>query len=162
MNKLTKKYGDQVKLYKNLPKHYQIAIAFYMSIDADNWEFPTTYWKEKLTWGDKFEKYLMNVVKRNLKKHYIKKYGNKKIGVVEMPTNVVVQKIIEAGYPNPRIKTKEDYIEWTKKFMDVPNHPKTNRFPCLLNNNGVLFDGHSRFSCYLLRGDENIPCVYFP
>ena len=157
--------------YKVLPKHYQKALALYMSIDGDAWDFPYETWKKHSIWDkecptnddrEKFDAYLIRVMSRNIQSHYVKKYGNVKFGAVEIPTEVLAQEIVNQGYPNPNIKTVGQYKEWMIKYLHIPNHPLKNRWPVILDStDDVLQDGWHRFSNYITRNDKNIPCVYF-
>lgn len=173
MKQLIRKYKGRVVKYKYLPKHFQKSLALYLSIDGDLWDFPYETWKKHSIWDkecptdndrEKYDSYLLRVMSRNINSHYIKKYGNVKFGTVEIPTEVIAQEIVNQGYPNPNIKTVEQYKEWMRKYLCIPNHPKKNCWPVILSDytDDVLQDGWSRFSNYMTRGDKIIPCVYFP
>lgn len=169
---LIQKYGGKVVPYKDLPREHQLALALYMSIDGEAWEFPNENWrnhkffdKTDPTLKDraKYDKYLLGVLKRNLKCFFEAQYGSVKFGIVNIPTTVLAEEKIKMGsYPVP-VKSVEDYKLWLRKSYGVPDHPLRNRWPVILDDfeGNVIQDGHHRFSRYLTREDAMTPCVYY-
>ena len=171
--KFANKYGAVVKTYRNLPLHFQRAIAFYMAVDGEAWDIPNTNWRNHPYWKtdrhtnkdrDNYDAYLFRRMIRNMP-FLITKYGHKKFGMGEIPSDILATEMIKDGWPDPKIKTLDQYREWLLKNMGIENHPIINRWPVILDSdhygNSVLQDGYTRFSTYWLRGDKTIPVVYY-
>lgn len=173
MKRLIRQYRGKTVKYKDLPQTHQKALALYMSIDSDEWEFPYENWKDHSIWAkecptdddrEKYDAYLLRVMVRNLNTHYVKKYGNFRIGMVEIPTEVMAMEILKKGYPESlKERTVEFFKEWVlnNPHFIIPNHPKTNRWPVILDEETVILDGWHRFAKYLIRHDETTPCLYY-
>ena len=170
MKKLIKKYGGKLVKYKELPRHFQKALSLYMSVDGDAWDFPNDKWQDHPTLQkdnrtdeelEKYDKYLLRVLSRNIKSHYVKRYGDYSIGVVEIPTLVLTQAIVDSGHLPPEVNSIDKYKMWASKNVNLPNHPKINRWPVILESEDIISDGWHRFKCYLLRGDKTVPCIYY-
>ncbi len=162
---LAKKHGAVELPFKDLPITHQVAIAHYMAVDGEAWEVLGTLEKdfEKIrpkNYNDdakysRFKKDIIRLLTLSIGE-YINKYGKVKFGMCEIPTDICVDLCKKR---NPDFE--DDYSAFTGK---PPNHPTTNRFPCILSSfNDELFqDGWNRFYCYRDRHDATIPCVYFP
>jgi hypothetical protein len=172
MKELIKKYNSRVVKYRDLPRHFQKALALYHSIDGDLWEFPNDRWQNHPVFNkdnptdadrDNQDRYIINVMVRNINVHYVKKYGNYRIGVVEIPTLVLAQKVIDAGYPFPEVNSIDKYRIWARKWSGAAKHPQEESWPVILDleNGDVMSDGWHRFHCYFLRKDRTIPCLYY-
>lgn len=166
------KYTAGVLPYRDLPRPHQLAIAHYMSIDGDGWDFVNDNWRKHPYWKkdfhtnkdqENYDNYVFRTMKKNIG-HFIQKYGKTMFGIGELPTDVAVSKIV-FGWPSPKITTPEAYKVWVKANTGIPKHPKNNKWPVILDSyydgNNLLQDGWHRFNCYLLRGDKTIPFVYY-
>jgi hypothetical protein len=168
--KLAKRYGAVVLPYRDLPRPHQLAIAHYMSIDGEAWDFVNDNWRNHPFWKknnpshkdrDEYDAYIYRVMLRNVS-HFVDQYGKVKFGVVEIPTDIMSVEILKNGWPGPLVNTVSLYREWIQKHTTIPNHPKTKRWPVILDSTDQLLqDGWHRFHCYLLRGDKTIPAVYY-
>ena len=181
-----KKYNPKVLPFKKLPRTHQLAIAYYMAIDGEAWELlgvlgerhseyrpsDRSYGKNVQKLQDDFEKYrkaLKKLLGQSLH-HYIKKYGDKKFGMVDIPTKDLIQEIMKR---NRDIKedweTFEEYKKWYLSSFGkgyVGKHISRNRsyrWPSIISgfDDEVLEDGWTRFHCYVARGDKTIPCIFY-
>lgn len=165
---LAKKYGAVVIPFKNLPVSHQVAIAHYMAIDGEAWEVlgdleknfekirPKHYADDKRCQKEheKFQKEIIRLLTLSIAE-YVKKYGKAEFGVCEIPTPICID-LCKKRSPD----FEDTYSAFNGK---PPDHPLTNRFPCILSSfNDELFeDGWHRFYCYRERKDKTIPCIYF-
>ncbi len=145
--------NGKVMMFKNLPTTFKYAIAYYMSIDGEAWEMPSTV---ENTIG--ISKTYQNKLRENLKKNigfYTKKYGNMKFGVVNIPTEDFLNLFgkWKNRYDNREVleKRKEfwpvilDLNDWDRSSDDVT----------------IIQDGWTRFGDYVAMGLKSIPCVYY-
>jgi hypothetical protein len=179
IKKFADKYGNaKIMRYRDLTRPYQLAIGYYMSIDGDVWDFVNDNWRNHRFWykenpsnkdREEFDRYVFRVMVRSIPL-FIKEYGGNKFGVGEFPTEILIKRIIDCGWPSAEINTIESYKDWVKKNTGIPGHPKRNRWPVILDSyddsydneaNNFLQDGFHRMHCYLLRGDKTIPFVYY-
>ena len=148
---LIKKYGGQVMPFQSLPIPAQLAIAHYMAIDGEAWEVPAGYrhnpknFKDLLPW-------------------FRGKYGAKKYGYVEIPTEELTAAVMkdEMSYQFPDF---DSYHRWYIKLPGgIQNHPKKDRWPVVLSgqDDETLQDGWHRLHTYYRQGADVIPAVYYP
>ena len=168
---LFKKYNGKILPYSKLPRPHQLAMAWYMAVDGEAWKWPNDKYEDhKYNTNDKYrysqkgqqeyEAYLKNVLRFHLHQWFVKKYGNKRFGVVEIPTDVLLKAIYES-LPNDKPNIEAFYKDYENG--SAVNHPKSNRWPVILDyNNEVIQDGYTRFRHYTNRGDRTIPCLIYP
>jgi hypothetical protein len=147
---LVKKYGGQVMSFQSLSLPAQLSIAHYMAIDGEAWEVPADYarkpFKALLPW-------------------FRGKYGAKKFGYVEIPTEVLTAEVMKDNEEVSRFKDFEEYHRWYAGLPGgIPNHPKKDRWPVILSSfeDETLQDGWHRLHTYYHQGAETIPAVYYP
>ena len=143
-----------------LPKPHQLAIAWYMSIDGAKWEDLGNMSNVKS------HDELVIDFKKALPE-YVKKYGKKKFGTLNIPMSVCQEIIMKSRSDlKDDFKTFMDYHKWYTSYQF--NHLKyknINVWPCILsdNLNEELFqDGWHRFHRYVQLKMLSIPCVYYP
>lgn len=161
-----KKYGAKTVAYKDLPRTHQMAIAWYMAIDGEAWETyginmdkqPTTLSSDKNK--DKWEVYLKKQTSRHLSS-YVKEYGHCKFGVVEIPTEVVIKKVMNTVEVD--FESVDGFRKHCSEMLSAPHYPSKNRWPCILadDNYNVLQDGWHRFHSYVRADHKTIPCIYY-
>ena len=167
--KFAKKYGAKIVCYRDLPRQHQKAIGHYMFLDGEAWDIENDNWRNHPYWSksyptnkdrDDYDAYIYRVMVRNIP-YFIKEHGGTKFGVGEIPTEVMLGEVLKSKWPHPSINTPDLFKQWVKKYGNVPNHPKKNRWPVILDDDSIIQDGWHRFSLYLLRGDETIPVIYY-
>lgn len=141
-----------------------------MSIDGDLWDFPNESWRSKKFWKkldptdserSKYDRYIFNVMVRNINGHYVKKYGNYRVGIVEIPTLVLAKKIVDGNFSIPEVNSPDKLKVFFKRKGDIPKHPLRNRWPVILGKDGVIEDGWHRFSQMLVDGHKITPCLFY-
>ena len=175
--KFAKKYGVKILPFKKLPAPARYAIIHYMAIDGEAWDVSDQL-AESFAKGhkmiakskgsyDKVRKLHKEAVIKSLK-FYTEKYGDRKFGYGLIPTKAFVKEIWDRddGVKDWKMDgmTFKEYQEWYfKEGASMPNHPKTNRWSCILSSFDfeVLEDGWHRFHSYVMRGDKTIPCVHY-
>lgn len=155
--RLAKKYNGKEVAFKDLPRSHRLAIIRYMAIDGEAWESPEWYFADDLPTN----KRTMNF--------YLKKYGDCKFGVVNIPTEVLKSEVMKGENDIGRdFKTFDEYHKWYISEDDsLPHYPSKNRWPCIMdateddNYNWILEDGWHRFHSYVRSGHKTIPCIYY-
>lgn len=154
---LIKKYGGEVMPYQSLPLPAQLAVAHYMAIDGEAWKFPegTENWSVA-----KVKKELPGLLP-----YFRGKYGKKRFGYVEIPTEALVAEVMKDEEAGARFPDFDQYHEWYIRMPGgIPNHPKKNRWPVILSSfeEETLQDGWHRLHTYYSQGADVIPAVYYP
>lgn len=149
---LIKKCGGKEKEFKNLTIPAQCSIGHYMSVDGEAWSQPLEFtMKLHLV---HLRKNTGELVKKNIN-FYAKKYGKKKFGTVDIPTNDFLNLFVglKNRYNNRKIRVKRkeiwpvilDLDDWDRNTDDV----------------AIIQDGWHRFGDYVAMGIKKIPCVYY-
>jgi hypothetical protein len=124
-------------------------MAWYMSVDGEAWEQ-----------APGFRENIVDVLP-----WYRKKYGSKRFGYVELPTQELLDVIwdvsadLREGY-----QEVDRWVEWYLENENVPDHAAGNRWPVILSDfyDLALEDGHHRLSDYIRKGAKVIPALYYP
>lgn len=171
--KMIKKYGAKIVCYSDLPQAHQLAIARWMTIDCESWPMlgklaeeaesvRATDYRDPKKW-DKYMKDLNNLLKQSIHL-YARKYANKKISIVEIPTVVIKKEMMKRSEDlEEAFSNWDEYHRWYAKNNRVPNHSDKDRWPCILSgfNDEVVEDGVHRLHCYIKQGVKKIPCVFY-
>ncbi len=148
---LVRKYGGKVMPFQSLPLPAQLAAAHYMAIDGEAWEVPPDFDRKKDF--------------KSLLPWFRGKYGTKKFGYVEIPTEVLTAEVMKDDEEVGRFKDFDEYHRWYIGLPGgIPNHPKKDRWPVILSSfeEETLQDGWHRLHTYYHQGAEMIPALYYP
>jgi len=177
MNKneqLARKHGAKVFPFKKLPVEARYALIQYMVVDGAAWdvsiELSNAFTKghkimNKVSYN-KVQALYKKAIKKSLK-FYMEKYGDCKFGYVHFPTKELMKMVWERSegiksWDEEGVTFKE-YWDHFKYDEEVENHPRTNRWPCILScfNDEALQDGWHRFLTYVQMKCRTIPCVFY-
>lgn len=163
--------GFEFSKYRDLPDHYQMAMAWYMAIDGEAWCDIIDYDKlipRKLntidlqTLHSRYKEEL-----RRLLPKFIEVYGEVEFGIAKWSTDSLLTSIAkdDAFVEDGRTpdETKILFREPIKGYYTT-NHPESNRWPVILSNHNdeTLQDGWHRFHIYVSAGHEDIPVIFYP
>jgi hypothetical protein len=155
--RLIREFGGEVMPYRDLPRPAQLAMAWYMAVDGEAWELPPEY-----------PPYVTGL--REIKKNFsgmlswfVKTYGKRKFGYVEIPADVLIESIMEDPEIKEQFKGFEDYHRWYVRQGHMPDHESRNRWPVILSHDDeeTLQDGWHRFHEYVRQGARVIPALYY-
>lgn len=154
---LVREFRGRVMPFRKLPVSAQLAIAWYMAVDGEAWELPPEY----PPYGVSFEK-----IKReftSMRPFFVKTYGRKKFGYVDVPTEALVEAVMQDEEMD-RFPSFEEYHRWYVSQGHMPRHGPRDRWPVILSsyNEETLQDGWHRFHHYIRQGARMIPAVYYP
>ncbi len=143
--------------FRNLERPYQLAMAHYMAVDGEAWSFP----EGCHMWPTRDQQ--LRALRRYLP-HFIENYGDKLFGVVLLPSKLLQQYILQDPDIAQDHQTWEAYRARYADNCDIPNHRKAQRWPVILSDfeHETIQDGSHRLHCYLRRGDETIPAIFYP
>ena len=148
--------------FANLPEEFQLAMAHYMSVDGAAWAVEEDWsdWK----WGEGGpdpirQSALRNDVMTDLRRfmfRFVDHFGNIEFGVVNLPTESLMQAIrdIDDGFYSGLTFGKRDAEKWE---YEIPT------WPVILSSahNDILQDGWTRFGRYYELGVEFTPCIFY-
>ena len=174
MNKneqLARKHGAKILPFKKLPKEARYALIQYMVVDGEAWDVSTELAKafeegHKIMSKCKYEDVRAlhkEAIKKSLK-FYTDKYGDCKFGYAHIPTRVMTEEVYNRNADiNNDFDSFEEYRVWYFKSDDMPNHPRTKRWPSILSgfDDEVLEDGWHRFHSYVAMKCRTIPCIFY-
>ena len=170
---IIKKYGGKVVAFKDMPKPYQMAIAWYMAVDGEAWDIFYSAPDNNVSY-EKHTKALRAWMSRNMDL-YVSRYGKKKFGMLTVPMADFARLAYEYSvtahsdlFEVEYIKSFEDYHKWYMKQSkgEFKLHTETT-WPGILNDfekdeSGILQDGWHRFNTYYKKGLKKMPLVYYP
>jgi len=167
-----KQFNSKIVCFKDLPREHQMAMTYYMSIDGDAWGWMGVLAKKgvNLNWDNynyaqKRAKYLLE----NSLHYYVRTYGEKKFGMVDIPIQALADRIISK---NPIVnengwKNLKELNEWYGLNFTIPKHSNKNRWPVILAttcekvDHEIIEDGWHRFNTYIKQGAKKIPCLFY-
>jgi len=160
--KLIESFGGRVMAFRNLPIPAQLAMAWYMAVDGEAWELPPEQVSDETS--------LLEITRdfSEMLPWFIKKYGSKRFGYVEIPMEVLTKQVMRDQWMKedmPNLKDFEQYHRWYVRQGGMPDHPLTDLWPVILSTNyeeETLEDGWHRLHDYYRKGVEIVPAVYFP
>lgn len=148
--------GFEIVAFRDLSLPYQLALAYYMSVDGDAW--------------DLFAKLPKRSNDNDILRHaltsamplYVEHYGDIKFGISLIPSDAFAKAYVEYHLENA-FGSWDEYMESASNFLG-PKHSTTDRWPVILSSDEdeILQDGHNRAHCYLNAGQTDIPAVFFP
>lgn len=150
---LVREFGGRVMAFRSLPRPAQLSIAHYMAIDGEAWGLPDDYAPHTVS-VQKFPSMLP---------FFIKKHGSKKFGYIEIPTDVLIDMVMQDEGMD-RFGNFEEYHRWYVSQGHMPEHAPRSRWPVILSSEDdeTLQDGWHRFHDYVRQGARMIPAVYYP
>lgn len=141
-SRLKKLVGDdyQVVAFKDLPLHYQMAIAQYPD------------------WDGASKDELMAILPEYIRENGEDKWGVKTLPVDAVKTAVMADEDIASSHP-----TWEAYAE-AYCDDDVPHYGSEDRWPVILSGDDyeTIYDGWHRMHSYVRSGHADIPAVFWP
>ncbi len=169
---IIKRYNGKVLPFKKLPKEYQMAMTHYMAIDGEAWEHP-----KEVCPGMRTLKGLKdgrNWMLKNIS-FWVKKYGNVKFGVMEIPTeeftDLLFQAMVEGKqFEEGEFKSFKEYHAWyvngpggLNKATDLHYFES---WPVILGSTidkdfEILQDGWHRFHTYVRLKRKATPVIYY-
>jgi len=167
-----KKHGARMLPYRDLPLPHQYAIAHYMAIDGEAWEWPdengANFDMGKRTAKDfeRYDQYMKRTLKRKIQ-FFIDKYGNTKFGIIDIPSVEVYKRMFKLDKDiHHSFDNFEEYHKWYIKNdgpAETTRHRRTNRWPCIISgfDDELFQDGWHRFHTYIRRKDPTIPCIFY-
>ena len=155
---LAREFGGRVMPFRNLPRPAQLAIAHYMAVDGEAWELPGEYAPNTVS---------AQKIRRDFERmlnFFVKKYGSKKFGYVEIPTEALIEAVMDDDEIRDVYTDFEDYHHWFVSHGYMPRHGPRGRWPVILSEfeDETLQDGWHRFHHYVRQGARMIPAVYYP
>lgn len=158
--RISRLLGSDYKVvpFKELEVPYQLAIGHYMAIDGEAWSAAIP---EGADWPTR--KQQLRGLRRCLPKMQ-QLYGNVLFGVALLPSEKVRTAIMNDPEISMNHSSWEAYHDWYSITGDLPKHRKSNRWPVILSSDDdeTLLDGWHRLHCYMRRGDDTVPAVFFP
>lgn len=176
------RYNPKLVKFRDMPRPYQYAMIYYMAIDGEAWELFEDVSNEKLNqlekhYGRGNEEFWIEVNKEHKKNiaktlsQYIEKYGDEEFWIGEIPTQDAIKYVVQ--FDDEDEITEEWYEPRNKEnplYGYHENHPKENRWPCIINTTfedgknygGFWQDGWHRFTTYTYQGAKMIPAIAYP
>jgi hypothetical protein len=144
--------------FRELERPYQLAIGRYMAIDGEAWAdaLPANaFWPSREQQRKGLRRCLSKMVKL---------FGDELFGVALLPSAVMQAAIMESKELSEDFPNWEAYHAWYVNAGDIPNHGRKDRWPVVLSDfeDEFMQDGWHRLHCYLKRGDDTIPAVFYP
>jgi hypothetical protein len=148
----------RIVAYRDLALPYQLAIGHYMTIDGEAWSeaLPDgAFWLTRAQQKRELTKCLPRLIEL---------FGHVPFGVALLPSEAVRHAIMQMKEVAEDFPNWEAYHAWCINSGDIPDHGKDDRWPVVLSDfeDELLQDGWHRVHCYLCRGDETIPAVFYP
>jgi hypothetical protein len=155
-----------VEPYRNHAEQNQLAIAYYMSLNGEAWELPPAL-QAVDGWDNTAPHEQAKTLFRDNLDFYVRKYGSRKFGTVNIPTAVLKSAVMSRDYDIIRDwgGDWQAYHNWYVGMGHMPDHDVSKPlWPCVLSqmDEEVFEDGWHRFHDYCRKGVAVIPCVFFP
>ena len=167
--KLIEENSGHVIRYDELPRTAQLALAWYLSVDNDDWERPPRVDESKVEASADWRRGRLKGNPEWLKKalpFYRKHHGKERFGYVVIPT---VDLIANAMRNPDLLKRFPDFPKYHRWFFTGKHRTSVqveNPWPVVLDTEPgteeILEDGYHRFHRYYSQGVEQIPALYFP
>jgi len=156
--------GDDYEIvpFHDLPKPYQMAVAWYMAVNGGAWE-DVEFEVPDFDGPDRAES-----LKKGLEDAlplFAERYGDVLFGVASVPTEAVKASVMQDEELAADWNGEWDrYHAWYASHANMPDHPRDDRWPCVLSSweSETFQDGWHRFHSYCLAGDADIPVVFYP
>jgi len=184
--------GDdyQILPFRDLPKPYQMAIAWYMAANGEAWTdvdylgdaeppprpyetMPHAEW-EKLSrdeqsrlaneWHRSWDATVKERIEAALPE-FCEHYGDVPFGVASIPTEAAKASVMQGeDVVSDWDGDWDRYHAWYIGHSDMPDHGRTDRWPCVMSSyeTETFQDGWHRFHSYCRAGDADIPVVFYP
>jgi hypothetical protein len=162
--RLAKTFGGRSVPFSKLPLPSQLAILWYLAIDAEAWELPDGW---PYGFIDRNDPQVSLEVTREFTRQipfFMEQHGAERIGYVELPTQV----LIEAVSQDPDIAEGwDDFADYHQAYIAsrraLPPARREGNWPVILGDEEfeTLQDGWGRFHSYVRAGVETIPAIYF-
>lgn len=147
--------GDRFRVlqFRNLPLSHQLAIAWYMAIDGQAWDY---FIDENISEAEEVKAALVVAMP-----NYVREYGETLWGTADLPVDRVKTAVMADEEISSSFHSWDDYAVW---YGDVPEHGPANRWPVLLSSSDyeTLQDGWHRLHSYIRAGHTDIPAVFYP
>lgn len=155
----------RIMSYAELSEPYQLALAYWMCIDGEAWD-PKFDEATKAAICPAYEhaRSGSDAVKQALRKSLpglVRRYGRRLFGVAEIPTSALLETLAcDVSF----LKEGGTLAGIGMEPVAADAHPATNRWPIILSatESELMEDGWHRLGCYVHRGDETLPVVFFP
>ena len=164
---LVRQHEGRVLPYRDLPIQVRHAIAHYMAIDREIWDYPPRLDEPQTTNVSWLMRFKLS------QRFFIRRYGNLRFGYVEVPT----EQLLKADHQyqrrqrhNPLFKDSPPFEEIHQRYLDVREAFEFVKFtwPVILNGFeddddwGLLCHGWDLLHQYVARSFQAVPCVWYP
>jgi len=183
--------GDSYEIipFRELPKPYQMAVAWYMAVDGEAWtdvdflgdeeppprpseSIPKAEWKKlpeekwralENEWHDNWKARLKELLEAALPE-FVREYGDVPFGVATVPTDAMKASVMADDEIRDDFESWDAYQAQYNAGATAPEHGRTDRWPCIMasHEDETLQDGWHRFHSYCRAGDVDIPVVFYP
>lgn len=165
----------EILKFKDLPKPFQLAMAWYMAVDGEAW---SDVWGdiELPHWSNSFSNPRYHVEMRSLLESalpsLIDKYGDDEFGIGHWPTKDIIRSIAH-DESIIEYQSTEQTINSYKKGREIgpalkgyyrSSYTEEDRWPVIISNfdDETLQDGWKRFSLYTQSGYAETPVIFYP
>lgn len=183
--------GDSYEImpFRDLPKPYQMAIAWYMAVDGEAWldvdfigneeppprpsestphdewtKLPEDKWRAlENEWHDNWRARLKELLEAAMPE-FVRVYGDVPFGVATVTTEAMKVSVMADDEIGQDFECWETYHRRYAEASGLPEHGRTDRWPCIMScfEDETLQDGWHRFHSYCMAGDADIPVVFYP
>ena len=175
-SRLIRNNNGKIYQFKNLPIEAQLALAHYMGIDGEAWDFAEwgvyedglrerdvglTQTQFHELWEHNAKQLVQNLAKAL--PQIVERYGKLEYGLVNIPTQQLKDAWLEINDDAVKdYKTFDAYHQW---YQGGNNHyVKTPTWPVILGSFHfeLLEDGWHRFHGYIANNAYEIPALWYP
>ncbi len=148
--------------FSNLPEPYQLAIAWWMSVDGVSWNFKNL--NDLLECGYENDIFLEKF--RQLLPEFNDLYGNIDFNIADFDTSNVIDSVMVMEEISSSFSTWQEYHQWYISGGHIPQYSENERWPVIIaksseKHDEFLLDGWHRFHSYARSKHKTIPVVLF-
>lgn len=141
--------------YDQLDVGAQKAVAWYMAVDGEAWEIPPRLAKwfdfKRIVGSKQISRYLA---------YYRKNYGMCRFGRADITTEDLLRVMTPYAVKNGLAENMLEHFKSSSSY-----HQADDKIPwpvILAADEEIIQDGWNRLTCYVQRGMEKIPAVWYP
>lgn len=150
--------GFELRPYSALDLPFKLALAHYLAIDSPAWAAHLMVRLHRPS-AAQARATLAEALPR-----LEAAYGTRLFGVAHLDPQVLKAAVMKDPELADDFPSWDSYHAWYTSYSDMPQHPAADRWPVILSSDDreTLQEGWHRLHCYLRRGDNTIPAVFFP
>ena len=165
--RLVRQHEGRILPYRDLPVQARHAIAHYMAIDREIWDYPPRLDEPQTTNASWLTRFQLS------QRFFVRRYGNLRFGYVEVPTEQLLKADCQYQHrqrDNPLFVGSPPFEEIHRGYLRVRGifvYVKLT-WPVVLNgfeddeDRGLIRQGWDLLHEYVARRFQTVPCVWYP